>query len=245
LNIEIPEPNSPSRYPYKGTPIEIEQLRDLKKVSNEYENFLFRMIANYGMDNQIELVKKYLNLLLCVADNPHSRALHVMKLGQLLLDLKVYESALAVNAFAYYLQPYYNHTWHILYNNLGECHNHFERYDLAESVLLEAINIIPENHIPYKNLGIALEGQGLFVEAAESFFQAIEKYSADPTSHELLKNLIKVSPRIVYRLPNFYDRMKLCERNINLTQNMASNLRDPKPRRRKTATPAGDPGINQ
>jgi len=245
LNIEIPEPTSPSRYPYKDTPIEMEHLKDLKKVGNEYESVLFRMIANYGMDNQIELVKKYLNLLICVANGPHSRARHVMKLGQLLLDQEVYESALAVNAFAYYLQSYYNYTWHILYNNLGECHNHFKRYDLAEFSLLEAVNIMPERHIPYKNLGIAMEGQGLYIEAAEYYFMATEKYSADPSSFELLKRLIKDHPRLVYRAPNIYNRMNLFERTITLTQNMARDLQERSVKHCKATTPTGNAGIQQ
>ena len=81
-------------------------------------------------------------------------------------------------------------TRYFLHNNFGYCLNKLGRHDEAESACREAIEIDPRRYNAYKNLGIALQGQGEFSEAAALFLEAAFLHPLDPRSLGHLEEIL-------------------------------------------------------
>jgi tetratricopeptide (TPR) repeat protein len=73
-------------------------------------------------------------------------------------------------AFAYPKRK--DETWYFLHNILGYCLNQLGEYEEAEELCRAAIGIDGRRHNAYKNLGVALEGLGRHVDAAEAYLAA-------------------------------------------------------------------------
>jgi len=67
------------------------------------------------------------------------------------------------------LEPVKNQTWYFVHNNMGYCLNHFGRFAEAEPYADARSRLIRGDTTPSRNLGIALEGQGDYMEAAHCF----------------------------------------------------------------------------
>jgi tetratricopeptide (TPR) repeat protein len=67
--------------------------------------------------------------------------------------------------------------------------NQLERYSDAEKDLREAIRLDPSRANAFKNLGLSLEGQGRFGDAARSFISAVRADASDPRALKHLEEL--------------------------------------------------------
>lgn len=77
-----------------------------------------------------------------------------------------------------------------LHNNRGFCLNRLGRYRDAEKYCRKAIEINGDRHNAYKNLGVALQAQGKYAEAAASFLRAALMFPPDYRSIEHLEELL-------------------------------------------------------
>ena len=80
---------------------------------------------------------------------------------------------------------------YFLYNNAGYCLNNLGEHKEAEGFCRQAIAIDSTRHNAYKNLGIALQGQEKYQEAAKAYRTADSICPEDPRAKNLLNNLIK------------------------------------------------------
>ncbi len=245
FQIKVPPPSAPGRFPFAGTPIEISQLEDLQKKQASLVGALIELIISYGLDNRHDLADPLIGRLILVDGNAQESALHLLQLGAFMEKLDVYESALAFYARAQPLAREENDTWYFLNNNLGYCLNIFKRHAEAEPFCREAIRINPDRHNAFKNLAIALEGQGNLSDAVDNFIFAVEKNAADPRALDHLDHLVNANPEIEVEVPDIRARVEKCRKAVTLANNISRDLQERSVKRRKEAPPAGDPGINQ
>lgn len=81
-------------------------------------------------------------------------------------------------------------------NNLAFSLNMLGRFDEAVPLCIAAINIAPDRYNAYKNLGVALEGQGRLVEAASNYCNAAVADPRDGRALALLGRLLERQPEI-------------------------------------------------
>jgi len=82
------------------------------------------------------------------------------------------------------------------YNNLGFCLNFMRRFDEAEKHLREAVFVCPERYNAWKNLGVSLEWQGEYEEAAGAYLKAIDLSRGEPRSQMHLKRILGRHPSL-------------------------------------------------
>jgi len=87
-------------------------------------------------------------------------------------------------------------------NNLGFCLNVCRKFDEAERILRQAIAFAPNKYNSWKNLGVSLEWQGQYEEAAECYLKAYNVSKGEPRSHLHLKRLLDRHPTLK-KLPCF------------------------------------------
>jgi len=103
---------------------------------------------------------------------PAAKAYFCLSSGQEMERRRNYAAAIACYSLAFGLTPGTDDVWYLLHNNLGFCLNHFRKYEEAEPYCRQAIEICPARYNAYKNLAIALRGQGQYIPAAEQFAKA-------------------------------------------------------------------------
>jgi len=102
-----------------------------------------------------------------------------------------YAAAQACYSQAFSLTPGKNDVWFFIHNNLGFCLNQLDRYEDAEAYCRQAIDIAPNRHDAYKNLGVSRQGQGEYIEAANLYLRAAEIAPSDPMALRHLEALIQ------------------------------------------------------
>jgi len=81
-------------------------------------------------------------------------------------------------------------------NNLAFCLNYFKRFMEAEAHLREAITIDPSRFNAFKNLGVCLEHQGKYEEAARCFLRSAQLCKSDSRAAKHLIRLLKRHPEL-------------------------------------------------
>ena len=90
-------------------------------------------------------------------------------------------------------------------NNLGFCLNLFQKFDAAEEFLRAAVAMAPERYNAWKNLGVTLEHQGKYEEAADCYMKAIEHSQGERRSVRHLKRLIIRQPALTEKYPDIHN----------------------------------------
>jgi len=131
-----------------------------------------------------------------------------------------YESAAELYQKGIECGPKESETRYFLHNNLGYCLNQLGRHAEAEGFCRAAIEIEPRRFNAYKNLGVALQGQGTYPEAAASFLQAATAFPIDPRSFVHLEVLLANYREAVEReIPDISERLAAAvEARERLTQ---------------------------
>jgi len=99
--------------------------------------------------------------------------------------IKFYEASLVIFELNNLHFRYYQ------YNNLAFCLNYSERFLEAEEYLRKAIAILPKQYNAWKNLGVSLEHQGQYEEAAVCYLKAIFLSNGEQRSRMHLNRLIE------------------------------------------------------
>ena len=128
-------------------------------------------------------------------------------LGQAMEHVEDWESAFRFYTKAFELEPKSEFYWYFIHNNIGFSLNQLKRYSDAEKYLREAIAMDPSRANAFKNLGLSLEGQGRFGEAALSFIAAVRADASDPRALGHLEELaerhnevLDVNPGLAYQI---------------------------------------------
>lgn len=97
-----------------------------------------------------------------------------------------------------------------LFNNRGFSLNQIGSHELAEQNCRRATEINPLQHNAWKNLGVALEGQQLFPEAARAYLTASRACFPDGRALVLLEHMLIEHAEVVRAVDPDFDR-KLAE----------------------------------
>jgi len=159
--------------------MEVYRLSGLKNggyYSEEGCNELIDLLRNYGKDVQL---REHVAQLACMEGAYCERARDYPK------AIKFYEASLVVFELNNLTARYYQ------YNNLAFCLNYSERFLEAEEYLRKAIAILPKQYNAWKNLGVSLEHQGQYEEAAVCYLKAIFLSHGEQRSRRHLDRLIE------------------------------------------------------
>jgi tetratricopeptide (TPR) repeat protein len=210
----IPLPQQP-----QGIPISVEEserllLERLDQREREYENALWELARFYSKTRRQQVALKYVARLIANSDDPEKRAGYYLALGQLMEQMQDYEAAISFYSQAFSLEPENTSTWYLINNNLGYCLNHFGRSEEAESYCRTAIEIDPDRHNAYKNLGVALVSQGQYAEAALNFIRATRANAGDARALKLLEQLFVEHAEIAGEIPDIETQIQKCQEAV-------------------------------
>nr|MBC7245514.1 tetratricopeptide repeat protein [Chloroflexota bacterium] len=196
----------------QSTSEELEQLllSKLKRCQDEYCRTLWDLAWLCSHKGRQERACKYIRKLLAVADDLELTAACYLALGQFMEQTRDYDAACTYYAQAYALEPVDPHIAYFVHNNLGYCLNRLGRHEEAESYLRMAIQIDPSRQNAYKNLGISLESQQRFAEAAECYLQGIQADASDSRALWLLEELVSDHPEIAQCIPDLFLQLERC-----------------------------------
>ena len=155
--------------------------RNLDRGFNETIcNELIGLLERHGQNP--ELTERVAGLLM-------REGAYCEKRGDFYLAIKFYESCLQF----WIDSPEYRY---YRLNNLAFCMNYMRRFEDAEPLLRQAIEILPEQYNAWKNLGVSLEHQGQIEEAAESYLRAIALCPQNGRAAMHLKRLVERYPAL-------------------------------------------------
>jgi tetratricopeptide (TPR) repeat protein len=107
-----------------------------------------------------DLAMALLNLMIQESSSAERTAKYYLTLGQIVEQEKQWDLALQHYMSGLAVSPHNQVTAYYLNNYAGYCLNKLGRFQQSEEYCLCAIEIDPERHLAYKNLGVALEGTG-------------------------------------------------------------------------------------
>jgi tetratricopeptide (TPR) repeat protein len=181
---------------------------------DEVRRFLQGLFQECADNGRFEAACAYLERVLALLDSPDERAGCLLQMGQVREMSRDYKAAAAEYSRSFELPRRKNETWYFLNNNLGYCLNQEHRHQLAEKHCRAAIKIDPERHNAHKNLGVALEGQGRYADAAHCFIRATELCPTDPRALGLLENLVALHREILEEDPDLLAKLHDCHEEV-------------------------------
>ena len=196
----------------------------LKKVVEAGENpkpALWDLAQFYKLNKQHEKALECLRQLIALLPGPEEKASCIFTMGQAMEQVSDYPAAILYYKEALTLEPASTFTWYFIHNNLGFSLNSLQRFDEGEQYCREAIKIDPNRPNGYKNLGLALIGQGRHREAASSFVLATQANSADARAFHLLVELLQQHPELAYE---FQDAVDMCRKAIEVATKKSDEL---------------------
>ncbi|GAB4581423.1 MAG: hypothetical protein Fur0022_41700 [Anaerolineales bacterium] len=226
LSFRIPIPQEPKGKLVSAEEAEKILLEKLKKCENELESTLFDLTVFYSRTNRQNIAMLYINRLMAITDDPEKKAICFLKMGQLMEQIRNYEAAITFYSQAFSLEPVNNEAWYFINNNLGYCLNHFGRYREAEPYCRAAIQIEPRQYNAYKNLGISLEGQGQYSEAAKSYIKAVQVNAGDPRALSHLEELVANHSEILSDIPDIQYQIEKSKEAVELAQKIQRGYED-------------------
>jgi tetratricopeptide (TPR) repeat protein len=201
-------------------------LEKLKKYEHELESTIWDLAIFYSRTNRQTIAMQFIDRLMASTDDPERKALYYLKMGQFMEQIRNYDSAIVYYLHAFSLEPVNNETWYFINNNLGYCLNFFGRHQEAEPYCRDAIKIDPQKYNAYKNLGVSLEGQGQYTEAAKLYIKAVQVNAADPRALVHLEKLFAKHNEILLDMPNIQAQIEKCKEAINFAQKLQRRFED-------------------
>lgn len=150
----------------------------------------------------------YLEKSLPLIDSASETASCLLTIGLAWEHSGDYKTARAAYQRAFTLPQEKNDTWYFLNNNPAFCLSKEGRHKEAEQHCRAAIEIDRKRHNAIKNLGVALEGQGRYVNAARNYMRAARLHPADTRAAGLLERLIDAHPEIFSKAPKLRDQLQ-------------------------------------
>jgi tetratricopeptide (TPR) repeat protein len=153
---------------------------------------------------------EYIEKLLPLLDSADRKAACFLYMGGALEKTRDYEAAYRAYSRAFDLPKGRDDKWYFLNNNCGYCLNQIGRHREAEQYCRAAIEINRSRHNAFKNLGVALAGQGRHAEAAKEYIRAIRLCPMDPRALGHLDTLFAENREAVDEIPNFRELLIEC-----------------------------------
>lgn len=186
-------------------------LKRLEEQKDAPADALWELARFYQQSRQIDKGLNCLRRVLALMPDAERKASCVLGMGQMMETLQDYEAAVRYYKEAFALEPANTTTWYFINNNLGFSLNTLGHFAEGDAYCRQAITVDPNRPNAYKNLGIALAGQGQYREAAVCFVTATRANASDPRSARLLQDLLKTHPELEYE---FGPAAQCCEQAI-------------------------------
>lgn len=208
----IPMPNTPPSDAQSMSPEEYEKrlLATIHQKEEALAEAYFNLVCFYSDMRRPELAIPYLERVIEINTDPVEQAHYLLSMGQLMEQRDDFILAIEFYKRAFAMKPADQGDWYLIHNNLGYSLNKLGRYAEGEPYCREAIRINPQRHNAYKNLGIALDGQGQFLEAAHNFIQATKMNAMDSRALQHLQDLLKRQPQLLIQHPELLKDLEDC-----------------------------------
>lgn len=187
----------------------------LREARDNPKDALWQLACFYSHSKQQEKALDSLRRILVLEADTDSKAACVLAMGQTMEQVGDYESAVRYYREAFAFEPVHTQTWYFINNNLGFSLNTLGKFDEGEQFCRAAIAIDGGRPNGFKNLGIALRGQGRFPEAAECFIKATQADASDARSLKLLEELLERQPELSF---DFEARLECCRKAVTVAR---------------------------
>ena len=172
---------------------------DLAKVSSldERMKILEELVSLYRYANKFDDAIKILGDNIVNKKNYNHWNAHLLfKQGQVLEGK--YDFDKAIEYYNSSIQLKIENAWlnYFQYNNIGFCYNFKMKFEEADYACREAIKINPDFYNAWKNLGVSLEHQGRYLDAAKCYLTAINLNMENHRAAMHLKRMISRQPRL-------------------------------------------------
>jgi tetratricopeptide (TPR) repeat protein len=197
-------------------------LKRLDEAKTDPTQALWDLAQFYKLSKQHEKAVERLRQLLERLPDPEDKANCVLTMGQAMEQVGDYPAAVRYYKEALALEPTHTFTWYFINNNLGFSLNSLRQFAEGEIYCRRAIEIDPNRPNAYKNLGIALAGQGQYQAAARCFVTATQANAADGRAFRLLEDLMKQHPELEFE---FQEIIESCGKAVEAVAKKAAELR--------------------
>ncbi len=200
-------PEDPSREHWSGED-EQQLLERVKLTEAAFEDAMLRLSRYYSKVDRPGTALSYMERLNGCTSDPEKKAFCLLSMGQLMEQSREYDTALEYYRQAMMLEPSNSTSWYFIHNNMGCCLNHTERFEEAEGYCRDAIRIDPGRYNAHINLGVSLEAQDRFIDAARSFLDAIKANADDLELVQHLEELVSDHEEIASDIANIEQFLK-------------------------------------
>jgi tetratricopeptide (TPR) repeat protein len=197
--------------------------------SREHRDATWQLVRLLGTTGRSGEGLRELENLLATALDLAEKAEIVLASGQLMEKHGDFPSAIQAYRRGIGLEPVQARAWYLLHNNLGYSLNQLGRYDEGERWCRAAIQIDPERHNAYKNLGVACDGQGRYGEAIHCFIAAVKAEATDPRALRHLEDLIERHPGVRTEMPDLDHQLEMCRAAVTAARQVWSAACPPEP----------------
>jgi len=171
---------------------------------------LYGFVLECSDANDVVSAYAYAEKMLLYAEDAAEKAYCLLCMGQFKERAWDFKEAAKTYLSAMELPHERSDDWYFLNNNLGYCLNQLGIHGEAIPFCLEAIEINPKRHNAYKNLGIALQGQGEYSKAAVAYIEAIRICPRDVRALHLLEDLVSREKERILDIGDLMVEMKKC-----------------------------------
>ena len=219
FRFQIPQQPRGSLIELSASEMEKMLLRNLADAGADQIEALWQLSHFYKQVKQHEKALERLRQLMHLLPDPEEKAQCVLTMGQAMEQAGDYPAAIRYYKEAMALEPADSWTWYFINNNLGFSLNTLGRFAEGEIYCRKAIGVDPSRSNAHKNLGIALVGQGVYREAAESFVKSTQANAADQRALNLLRTLLKEHPELQY---DFAEAADSCQKAVEFVASRAA-----------------------
>jgi tetratricopeptide (TPR) repeat protein len=200
----------------------LDRLKQDGLTDDEYLFVLWQLACFYNSIPRVDLAEAIIPLM-TDSSGEESEALSCLRLGQLAEQRQDYGAGVEHYMGGLALKPINKYVSYFLHNNLGYCLNLQGKHVEAEHFCREAIAIESARANAYKNLGLALVGQGDVLGAAWTWIEATKIDASDVRSFHSVIQLMMEHPELDSQFTGIYKELEDCREAIETTFHRAVN----------------------
>lgn len=194
-------------------------LQELTDGTRERRLILWDLVDFYIKNKRCDSALSYLDELMAHYTNPGGKAFLLMRRGFEMETVEDFESAFLCYQKVFAVDTNDLHNQYFMNNNSGYCLNMLGRFKEAELFCRNAIKIEPSLfHNAYKNLGLSLQGQGHYEEAAECYVKATQLCPRDQRALKHLEDLVQAHTENMPDMDNLYEQLDNCRQIVRTDQ---------------------------